>query len=361
MTDLTAFAEYDDFMAYAETTLPRPTFDHLNAGALTNWTREENRRAYDRWTIRKRLLVDVADTDLSTTVVGNRVEMPILLAPSAFHKFVHPEGEVATARAAKAMGTTMCLSTLSSTPLEEVAATGVDCWLQLQIHKDRGLTTELVDRAAAAGYKGIAFTVDAPNYGLKPSDRRSEIHLPAGVQIANLIDRKTLPHYTTGDDLMKYMWDEMAQDVTWEDAAWLADYSSLPVIAKGVLSGEEADNAIDAGMAAIIVSNQGGRQIDGDPATLDVLPEVVESVDGRVEVLVDGGVRTGAHVFKALALGARAVLLGRPQYWGLAVGGEDGLKKMLDIFREGLENTMQLAGTKTVADITSERIRPAAR
>ncbi|UUY02393.1 alpha-hydroxy-acid oxidizing protein [Svornostia abyssi] len=361
MTDLTRFAEYDDFMAYAEATLPQPTFNHLNAGALTNWTRDENRRAYDRWVIRKRLLVDVSDTDLSTTVLGTRVEMPVLLAPSAFHKFVHPDGELATARAAKAMGTTMCLSTLSSTPLEDVAATGVDCWLQLQIHKDRGLTTELVDRAAAAGYKGIAFTVDAPNYGLKPSDRRSEIHLPTGVQIANLIDRKTLPHYSTGEDLMKYMWDEMAQDVTWDDAAWLCDYSPLPVIAKGVLSGVDAENAITAGMAAIIVSNQGGRQIDGDPATLDVLPEVLDAVDGRVEVLVDGGVRTGAHVFKALAIGARAVLLGRPQYWGLAVGGEEGLKHMLGVFREGLENTMQLAGVKRVADVQRDLVMPAPR
>jgi 4-hydroxymandelate oxidase len=357
-TDLDRFAEFADFEAYAKKTLPPAAFDHLAAGAGRNWTRDENRRAYDRWVIRKRLMVDVADTDLSVTVLGDRIELPVMLAPSAFHKFAHPDGEHASAGAAAKAGTAQTLSTLSSVPLEAVAAYGHPCWLQLQIHKDRGLTTSLMERAEAAGYKALCLTVDAPNYGLRPADKRNHLSLPREVKIANLEDRFDLPSHTTGEDLMAYLWKEMAQDVTWDDARRLVAKSSIPVVAKGVMSGPEARNAVDAGCVGVIVSNQGGRQIDGEAATLDVLSEVVDEVGGEVEVYVDGGVRQGSHVFKAIALGARAVLVGRPIYWGLAAGGEAGVEKMLGNFRAELENTMQLAGTKRVADITPEFVNP---
>ena len=358
--DLEAFVEYDDFRNYARERLAPAVFDHLDAGAGTNWTRDENRRAYDRFVIRKRLMVDVADTDLSVTVLGDCLELPVMLAPSAFHKFVHPDGELASGAAARAAGTAQVLSTLSSTRLEDVGAIGHPCWLQLQIHKDRGLTTALQERAEAAGYKAICLTVDAPNYGIKPADKRNHIHLPSDVRIANLEDRLTLPNLTKGEDLMAYLWREMAQDVTWDDAGWLVERSKLPVVAKGVMSAGEARNAASAGCAAVIVSNQGGRQIDGEPATLDVLREVVEAVGDRVEVLVDGGVRNGAHVFKALALGARCVLIGRAQYWGLAAGGQAGVAKILALLRDELENTMQLAGVKDLAGITRANVGPAA-
>ncbi len=357
--DLDRLAEYEDFLEHAQRTLPPAVFDHLNAGAGRNWTRDENRRAYDRWLIRKQLMVDVAELDLTTSVCDAELSMPIMLAPSAFHKLVHPDGELASAAAAHAHGTGMVLSTLSSTALEDVAAVGLPCWMQLQIHKDRGLTTSLAQRARDAGFRGLCLTVDAPNYGIRPADRRSHLRLPSEIKIANLADRLDLPQHTTGEDLMAYMWKEMAQDVTWDDAAWLIETAGLPVIVKGVMTAAEARNAVSAGARSIVVSNQGGRQIEGEPATMDVLAEVVDEVGGEVEILLDGGIRQGAHVLKALALGARCVLVGRPTYWGLAAGGQDGVHKMLDLLRETLANTMQLAGVRRVADVPRELVAPA--
>ena len=247
MAELDAYAEFEDFEAHAEEVLARPIFDHLNAGAGRNWTRDENRRAFDRWLIRKKLMRDVSAVDTSVTVAGQHLDVPILLAPSAFHKLVHPDGELASAGAAKAMGTGMVLSTLSSVPLEEVAAVGLPCWLQLQIHKDRGITTSLQERAEAAGFRGLCLTVDAPNYGIRPADKRSHMHLPRDVRIANLDDRIDLPSKATGETIMAYLWREMAQDLTWDDAAWFVERTSLPVIAKGVMTAVEARNAVNAG------------------------------------------------------------------------------------------------------------------
>ena len=356
INELDGFQEFEDFEAHAQSTLAAPIFDHLNAGAGRNWTRDENRRAYDRWLIRKRLMRDVAAVDLSVEVVGQRLEVPIMLAPSAFHKLVHPDGELASAGAAHALGTGMVLSTLSSTPLEDVAAVGLPCFLQLQIHKDRGLTTSLQERAESAGYRGLVLTVDAPNYGIRPADKRSHMRLPREVHIANLDDRIDLPSKTTGEDLMAYLWREMAQDVTWADAEWLVERTSLPVIAKGVMSAVEARNAVNAGCRAVVVSNQGGRQIDGEPATMDVLSEVVDEVGSEVDVLLDGGIRQGPHVLKALALGARCVLVGRPIYWGLAAAGGDGVRKMLELISDELRTTMQLAGVSRASDIPRDLV-----
>lgn len=359
MSELAEYQEFEDFEANAAATLAAPIFNHLNAGAGRNWTRDENRRAYDRWLLRKRLMRDVSEVDMSVTVVGQRLEIPIMLAPSAFHKLVHPDGELASAGAAHAMGTGMVLSTLSSTPLEDVGAVGLPCFLQLQIHKDRGLTTSLQERAEAAGFKGLVLTVDAPNYGIRPADKRDHIRLPREVEIANLSDRIDLPSKASGETLMAYMWKEMAQDVTWDDAAWLVEKASVPVIAKGVMTAVEARNAVNAGCRSVIVSNQGGRQIDGEPATLDVLSEVVDEVGGEVDVLLDGGIRQGPHVLKALALGARCVLIGRPIYWGLAAGGGDGVRKVLELMSEELRNTMQLAGVSKASDIPRDLVTAA--
>jgi len=356
--DLDAFAECDDFDRYAQEHHAPAIYDHLAAGALDNWTRDENRRAFDRWVFHKRLMCPVADPDLSTEIVSAKLDFPLMLAPSAFHKLVHPEGEVATARAAKAMGTTMVLSTSSSTPLEDVAATGVNCWLQPQIQKDDDINLGLVARAEQAGFGALALTIDAPNYGIRPADKRSHLHLPEGVQLANFTDRP-LPHRAKGEELMAYMWREMKQTCTWDDVRWLRERTELKIVAKGVLGAEDARNALDAGCDGIIVSNQGGRQLDGDPATLDVLPEVVEEAGGEVDVLVDGGIRNGAHVLKALALGAKATLIGRPQYWGLFAGGEEGVRKMLQLFRESIENSMQLAGVQRLDQIDRSLVRPA--
>jgi isopentenyl diphosphate isomerase/L-lactate dehydrogenase-like FMN-dependent dehydrogenase len=187
---------------------------------------------------------------------------------------------------------------------------------------------------------------------------RNRMHLPAGVEIANLAHVE-LPHRARGEELMAYLWREMKQTCTWDDVRWLREHTSLPIVAKGVLSAADARHAVESGVDGIIVSNQGGRQLDGDPATLDVLPEVVEEVGGEVDVLMDGGVRNGTHALKALALGAKAVLIGRPQYWGLAAAGEAGVEKTLELFRSSLENAMQLAGVQRIAEIDRSLVRPA--
>lgn len=358
--NLEDFAEYADFEAYARENMPPAHYHHLASGAINNWTRDENRRAYDRWVFRKRIMLDVSEIDLSTEVVGTPMAIPVGLAPSAFHKLAHPEGELASARAAKAMDTVMCLSTLSSTSMEDVAGTGVKCWFQIHIHRDRQLTLDLAARAKAAGYRALAATVDAPTYGYRPSDKRDHIRLPADVKLANL-EGWDLPEHAKGEELMAYMWKEDDLSLSWEEFAWLAERVDLPVIAKGIMGADHARHAVESGAVAVWVSNQGGRQMDGEPATLDVLPEVVDAVGDRVDVLVDGGVRDGSHVLKAIALGARAVMIGRPTYWGLAAGGEDGVRKMLEIFRDTLENVMTLGGVRRLDEADRTLVAPAAR
>jgi 4-hydroxymandelate oxidase len=344
-----ALLTIEDFESAARQRLPQMVFDYYAGGAGDEWTLRANRRAFERWVVRHRVLVDVSTLDTRTSVLGHQVSMPILLAPTALQRLAHPDGELATARAALAMDTVMMVSTIATVALEQVAETGVQRWFQLYVLKDHGFTEELVRRAHAAGYSALVLTVDTPLLGRRLRDERNRFSLPEGVEMANL-EGSGLPH-SPGSGLSSFFLSRHDDALTWGDLEWLRSISPLPLLLKGVVTAEDAALAVGAGVAGIVVSNHGGRQLDGSPATIDALPEVVEAVGGRADVIMDGGIRRGTDVVKALALGARAVCVGRPYLWGLATGGEAGVLQVLRLLRDDLLLSMALAGRPTVGSI----------
>ncbi len=341
-----------DFEKAARAALSQMTWDYYRSGADAERTLRENLRAYRRWEIHYRILVDVAQRKLETEVLGIPVSMPILIAPTAYQRLAHPDGELATARAAAEAGTIYTLSTLATTSIEDVARV---CqgprWFQLYVHKDRELTASLVTRAEAAGFQALVLTVDTPVLGRRIRDVRNGFGLPSGLVMANLVDAPGMKGAQSSSALARYIASRHDASLTWKDVEWLRSLTRLPILLKGVVRPDDARRGIEAGAAGIVVSNHGARQLDGAPATLDVLPRVVEAVGGRVPVLVDGGIRWGTDVLKALALGARAVMIGRPVLWGLAVGGQAGVRSVLEILREELSTAMALAGCSSLETI----------
>jgi 4-hydroxymandelate oxidase len=353
----------DDFEAAALAALPRLAADYYRSGADDERTLRENRRAFRRWEIWYRVLVDVAERTMTRDLLGVDVAAPILIAPTAYHCMAHPDGERATARAAASTGTLYVVSTLATTRLEEVAAASAGPkWFQLYVHKDRGFTRSLVERAEGAGYRAIVLTVDAPLLGRRLADERNQFTLPPGLSMANLTSHAALGATVEEQSMLaRYVASRHDASLTWQDVDWLRSLTSLPVLVKGVVRGDDAERAIDHGAGGVVVSNHGGRQLDGAPASIDALPGVVAAVDGRCPVLLDGGVRRGTDVLKALALGATAVLVGRPVLWGLAVGGEEGVERVLTILQHELSAAMALAGCATLADIGQDLVRRRAR
>ena len=326
----------DDYEPLAREVLPADVFDYYAGGAGDEWTLAENRRAFEDWVIRPRMLTGAWPADPSTSVLGNEIAFPVLVAPWAYQKRAHPDGELATARAAARAGTVMVVSSTAFEYLEDVAAASDGPkWWQLYVFTDRGLTVDMLHRVHAAGFGAVCLTVDFPDSGLRHRDTRSGFQIPIG-----------LP-----SDELTY-----APDLTWDDLTWIREAAPVPLLVKGLMTAEDARLAVGAGVDAIVVSNHGGRQLDSVHAPITVLPEIIDAVEGRVPVLVDGGFRRGADVFKALALGAAAVLVGRPACWGLAAAGEDGVVDVLRILRAELENTMVLAGTRSLGDITEARV-----
>lgn len=352
-----------DFEAIAREALPQQAYDYYASGAQDEVTLRQNRAAYDRVSLAYRVLVDVSQRDLTTTVFGQPVSMPILVAPTAFHKLAVEDGELATVRAAGAVGTVMVLSTLSTTSIEDVvAAASGPVWFQLYVYKDRKATEGLVRRAEAAGCRALVLTVDAPLIGKRERDIRNRFRLPPGLAVANLLPEGygEMAPAPLDSGLAAYVASFLDPALTWKDVAWLQSITSLPVVVKGIVRPDDAVRAAEAGAAGIVVSNHGGRQLDTAPATLDVLPEIVDALAAhghRSEVLLDGGVRRGTDVVKALALGARAVLVGRPVLWGLAAGGEAGAATILRLLYNELDLAMALAGAPTIADITRDLVR----
>ena len=323
-----------EYERLAEERLDAAAFGYFAGGANDEWTLRENVAAFGRWVLRPRMLVDVSQTTAATSVLGTEVSFPVLVAPMAFQGLAHPDGERATARGAAAAETIMCLSTLSTVSLEEAAEAAPDGkrWFQLYWGPDRGKVRDLLGRAGEAGYRAIVVTVDLPEVGRRERDLRTGFQTPASLS------------------------DVTDNSLTWRDLEWLRAQTALPVLVKGILTAEDAVLATEAGVDGIVVSNHGGRQLDGVAASLDALPEVVEAVGDRAEVLLDGGVRRGTDVVKALALGARVVLVGRAALYGLAVDGAVGVERVLTLLREEVELALALCGCASPADVARSHI-----
>lgn len=365
--ELDALVNLDDFERLAPARLPAGVRGYYEGGAEDEWTLAANRRAWSDWPLQPRVLRDIAARSTATAVLGQRLGWPLLIAPTACHALAHPEAELATARAAAATGTPLVLSTLSNRPMEEVAREArAGCWFQLYVYRDRGVTRELVRRAQAAGCSAIVLTVDTPIPGRRERDRRTAFTLPDGLPFANLSAAgqafATAGHGTGEGSLVGYLERMFDASLGWRDLEWLIAESALPVLVKGVMRPDDAVHAQRIGARGVIVSNHGGRQLDGAAPTAQVLPGIADALGARetsrFALLVDGGIRRGVDIVRALALGADAVLLGRPVLWGLTLGGEAGVRRVLELLREEFSVAMALSGCKWVAEISRELLAP---
>lgn len=334
-----------DYEKLAQARMAPPLWDFFQGGSDDEVTLRNCRAAFERIKLRPRVLVDVSDIDMRCAVLGTPVSMPLLIAPMASHCVAHPDGECATAQAAGRAGTLMIASTVATRTIEEIAqAASGPLWFQLYAYPTLKVAESLVRRAEDAGYRAIVLTVDLPRLGNREKDRRHTITIPpAPYREANFVDvEKGGQAWVT---------------LTWESLAWLRSITSLPIILKGILTAEDAHLAVEHGVDGIVVSNHGGRQLDTAIPSIEALPEIIEAAGGRCEVYLDGGIRRGTDILKALALGARAVLVGRPILWGLAVNGTDGVYAVLELLRKELELAMALSGRPTLASIDRSLLR----
>lgn len=343
----------NEYEALARERLSPMVYDYFAGGANDEVTLTENTRSWQRLRLHPRVLVDVSHIDTSTTVLGQTVSMPVITAPCSFNALAHPEGECAVARAASAAGILQIVSMTASKSIEAIAATGSGPrWFQLICFRDREITRDLVRRAEAAQCSALCLTIDQPLQGCRERDIRNQFHLPPGVTMKNLepyaADR--LP-VGDGSPLARFTDEMFDPTLTWEVVTWLRSITHLPILVKGILTAEAANLALEHGAAGVIVSNHGGRQFDGTLSTCEALPAIVDAIGGRAEVLVDAGIRRGTDVLKALALGARAVIVGRPYLWGLAVDGEAGVSRVLEMLRQEIILAMGLTGRAAIRAI----------
>jgi 4-hydroxymandelate oxidase len=338
--DTPRYLQVDDYEPVAKEKLPPDVYDYYAGGAGDERTLEENHRAFGRWVLRPRFLRASGFPDPSTELMGTRVEFPVLVAPWAYQGRAHPDGERGTVRGAARAGTIAVVSSTAVDDLERIAAASDGPkWWQLYLFADPALNDDMLARVVSAGYQAICWTVDFPVGGLRHRDMRSGFVMPFGIGDADYV---------------------FEPNMTWDHLTFIREHASgLPVLVKGILTAEDAVLAVEHGADGIVVSNHGGRQLDGCPASLDALPEIVEAVAGRLPVLMDGGVRRGTDVVKAIALGASAVMVGRPAVWALAAEGEDGVAGVLGILRAEIENAMALTGCRSVADVRRELVAPA--
>lgn len=367
----------DDYRQHARRVLPAPIYHYLAGGADDEWSVSNNESAYCNYELMPEYLRDVSEVDMSTTALGANLSAPIILSPTGMSRLFHHHKEIGVARAAEQAGLMYCLSTMATTSIEDVsiASVGVKMF-QIYIHKDRSLTDEFVDRAKAAGYKALCLTVDTPLAGNRERDRRTGFEIPPRFRITSLLGFATRPRWSfnflrcpdfglanlsgRGDALgsgpvgvIKYVNDQFDRTVTWDHVARIIDKWGGPFVIKGIQSPADAQRAVDVGASAVMISNHGGRQLDCAPAPIDCVAPMRDKIDNKLELIVDGGVRRGTDVLKALAMGANAVSFGRPYLYALAAGGEAGVTKYLRSMKQELSRDMALLGVRNIDEISS--------
>uniref|UniRef100_A0A1A9X3W8 (S)-2-hydroxy-acid oxidase n=1 Tax=Glossina brevipalpis TaxID=37001 RepID=A0A1A9X3W8_9MUSC len=359
---MSSFVCLKDFEDNAFKVIENTALDYYRSGASEQFTLNLNRKAFNRIRIRPRCLHDVSQLDASCYLFGKHLQWPVGIAPTAMQKLAHPNGEAGNAKAAGEMGSVFILSTLATMSIEEVAQAAPNTckWFQLYVYKNRSLTEELVRRAEKANFKAIVLTVDAPIFGQRWADIRNNFSLPSHLRLANFATKSSQSDgviaESGGSGINKYVTSQFDASLTWKDVEWLVKLTYLPVIVKGVLTAEDAIMAQEFGCAGIIVSNHGARQLDHVPAAIEALPEVVKAVGDKLTVMLDGGIRQGSDIFKALALGAKMVFIGRPALWGLACGGETGVRDLLTVLKKDFVDTLALSGCRTLKDIKRSMI-----
>jgi isopentenyl diphosphate isomerase/L-lactate dehydrogenase-like FMN-dependent dehydrogenase len=346
----------DDAERLAESVVAPEAWSYIVGGAGDERTLHWNREAFSRFRLRYRVLVDVSSVSTETTVLGTPVSMPVLVAPMAFQQIAHEEGELAMARGAAAAGTLMCLSTVATATPADIAAAapGAPRWLQIYVFRDREVSDQVIEQALESGFSALVLTADLPVYGIRHREARLGFEAPEDDVPAIVAARER-----GGDSTEHHSLGLLESGLQWNYVSELVERWKVPVVVKGLVTAEDADLACQYGAAGVVVSNHGGRQLDGSIASLEALPEVVEAVGDRAEVYLDGGVRRGSDVAMALALGARAVLVGRPAMYGLAFGGDKGVAQVLEILREETENALALLGCRSPSEVTRAHVTPA--
>jgi isopentenyl diphosphate isomerase/L-lactate dehydrogenase-like FMN-dependent dehydrogenase len=346
----------DDAERLAERAISPEAWSYIVGGAGDERTLRWNREAFSRYRLRPRVLVDVSSVTTETSVLGTPVSMPVLVAPMAFHQIAHEEGELATAKGAAAAETLMCVSTVATATPGDIAAAapGAPRWLQIYVFQDRGVSDEVIEQALEAGFTALVLTADLPVYGIRHREARTGFEAPEDDVPAIVAARQR-----GGDETEHHSLGLLESGLEWDYVTELVERWKVPVLVKGLVTAEDAILACDHGAAGVVVSNHGGRQLDGAIASLEALPEVVEAVGERCEVYLDGGVRRGPDVVMALALGARAVLVGRPVMHGLALGGARGVEQVLEILREETENALALLGCRAPSEVSRSHVKPA--
>ena len=370
----------EDFRELARKRLPSPMFHYIDGAAEDEWTYRRNTLAFNEHELVPRFLIDVENIDTSVEVLGQKISWPFLCSPTGFHRLFHHDGEAGAARAASRTGTIFCLSTISTTTIEEVAQSSEGPKVfQIYVLRDRGLSEEYIERCKEANYDALCLTVDVPSNGRRERDLRTGMTVPPRLTIRSYLDIAThldwsvnyllhktpsmvniehkVPKGTSDISVMDFMNSQFDRSVTWKDAAWMIKKWDKPFAIKGILSVEDAKKAVDVGASAVMVSNHGGRQMDGCPAPIEVLGDIINAVGDKVEVILDGGIRRGIHILKAMAMGAKACMGGRAYLYGLAAGGEEGAYRSLNLLKEEVRNNMILLGTRNLEEVTIDHLR----